>query len=211
MYHALFLSHLALARCLGILISASSVDTWLKPGVNKTRGAGLRQSPRRPSAKLRQLLPVFLFVWLSLLWTPPHAAYGQALPAVPKRILSIQDNERTMFGMEAINQAFQSAVRSGPPGSVELYDESLEFYRFRDEHHESLMHDYLKQKYAGIQLDVIVTWMDPTLQFVLRYRDELFPGVPIVYLTARPYTNSLPPNTTGLWGQVALKDTLALA
>src|SRR5215510_16048424 len=164
----------------------------------------------RCSSRFRRALPLLLFVWPTLLLAP-HSASAQALPAVPKRILSIQDNERTMFGMEVINQAFLSAVRSGPPGSIELYDESLEFYRFRDEHHESLMHDYLKQKYAGIQLDVIVTWMDPTLQFVLRYRDELFPGVPIVYITARPYTNSLPPNTTGLWGQVALKDTLALA
>src|SRR5215813_12620119 len=99
----------------------------------------------RLGSKFKRMLPLLLLVWTSL-FLQPRSACPQALPAVPKRILSIQDNERTMFGMEAINQAFQSAVRSGPPGSVELYDESLEFYRFRDERHESLMHDYLKKK-----------------------------------------------------------------
>jgi hypothetical protein len=148
----------------------------------------------RPGSTFRRVLPLLLFVWPTLL-LPRDAVYAQELPGPPKRILNIQDNERTMYAREVIDQAFQAAVRSGPPGSVELYDERLEFYRFPTEDHAQLMHDYLKQKYAGTQIDVIVTRSDPPLQFVLRYRDEIFPGVPIVYLTARLYTSSLPPNT----------------
>ena len=41
--------------------------------------------------------------------------------------------------------------------------------------------DYIGQKYRGRRIDVVIAIADPALRFVLDYRDELFPDVPIVY------------------------------
>lgn len=41
--------------------------------------------------------------------------------------------------------------------------------------------DYFRTKYAGENIDVVVPVTRPTLEFVLRYRDIMFPGIPIVF------------------------------
>jgi len=70
---------------------------------------------------------------------------------------------------------------AGPPGSIEYYPESLESNRFAGDDQESVLHDYLKQKYAHRQIDVVIAVTDTPLRFLLKYRNDLFPNVPIVF------------------------------
>jgi PAS domain S-box-containing protein len=50
----------------------------------------------------------------------------------------------------------------------------------------------LRQKYAGRRLDVIIAGASATLDFLLKYRRELFPGVPLVFATERPVPGAVP-------------------
>ena len=43
------------------------------------------------------------------------------------------------------------------------------------------LRDYLREKYRGRRIDVVVAVTDTSLRFALRFREELFPNVPIVY------------------------------
>ena len=40
------------------------------------------------------------------------------------------------------------------------------------------LRDYIRIKFRDLRLDLVIANAAPALQFVLRYRDELFPGVP---------------------------------
>jgi signal transduction histidine kinase len=40
--------------------------------------------------------------------------------------------------------------------------------------------DYYRQKYTGKKIDVVLTVMAPALDFMVKHRNEIFPGVPIV-------------------------------
>jgi len=130
----------------------------------------------------------------------------------PKRVLLLHDYGQEAAGRGILDQNFQAVLRSAPRGTIEFYSETLELYRFPGESHDSLMHDYLRRKYSGIKIDVIVVVFDGPLDFVLRYRDDLFPGVPIVYLTLkRPNPEARPPGTTGLWEGPRVRDSLEMA
>ena len=130
----------------------------------------------------------------------------------PKRVLVLHDYGQETAGRVALDEGFQSALRTRAPGSIVLSVETLELYRFPGEEHTLLMSDYLRRKYAGIKFDVIVAVLDPTLEFLTRYRDELFPGVPIVYLVGkRPDMGTKLPASTGFWNGVKSRDTLELA
>jgi len=54
-----------------------------------------------------------------------------------------------------------------------------------------ILSEYLRQKYAGRRLDAIITGVSETLDFLLKYRHDLFPGVPIVFATERPVADAV--------------------
>ena len=64
--------------------------------------------------------------------------------------------------------------------------------------------DFLRHKYSQPKIDVVVGVDDEATDILLKYGDELFPGVPVVFLTAERKTlqrDSLKPNMTSLlWG-----------
>lgn len=63
-----------------------------------------------------------------------------------------------------------------------------------------MLRDHFRRKYKGVQPDLIVAVMGPSLDFLLRHR-SLFPGVPIVFCGADPSDlegKTLGENVTGL-------------
>ena len=108
----------------------------------------------------------------------------------------------------ALDQALQAALRTGSAGDVEYYSEYLEPYRFPNENYAPSLRDFLKQKYANQKFDVVIAVIDGAVDFAVRYRDELFPGVPIVYLASKHWPDAA--YLTGVWQGPTQKDTLAL-
>ena len=77
------------------------------------------------------------------------------------------------------------------------------------------LRDYIRRKFEGRRIDVVVANTTPALQFVIRYREELFPGVPIVvrrrpHAGARSHSTKLP-GITGVLSDAAFGETLELA
>lgn len=98
--------------------------------------------------------------------------------------------------------------------TVDYYPEYLESNRFPTEAHSLALRDYLRQKYAGRPIDVVVAVTDASLDFLLKYRGDLFPGSPIVFVAAkRPTTEQLAsgPSLTGIMPLNTHQETLDLA
>jgi len=139
--------------------------------------------------------------------------HGQSAPKpTAKRILLIHHYGREVPAVVLFDQAFEATLKSTPPGSIEFYRESLENYRFPTDNHIELMRRYLKEKYADRKIDVVVALTDTSLEFVTRFRDELFPEVPIVYIVSkRLAAGSEPPLSTGIWLGPSSRETLEVA
>jgi signal transduction histidine kinase len=121
---------------------------------------------------------------LALSSSGPTAATGS-----PRVILVLHTYGHEAAFRAAFDAGLEKAFRSAAPGSIDLYIETLEQYRFPGTD-SALMRDYLRGKYARKKVDVVIAVLDPAQEFLLRYRDVLFTDVPIVsFLMNRPSSN----------------------
>ncbi len=137
---------------------------------------------------------------------------GDEPSSTPKRILLLYHYGPESPSDPLFERGFESVMKSHPATKVDVYREYLETYRFPGEEHAPVMRDYLKGKYAGRKIDVIVALTDTSLNFLLRFREEMFPGVPLVYaVSKRPEPGKEPSLSTGVWCGTNIKDTLEVA
>ncbi len=118
--------------------------------------------------------------------------------------------DKVYQGQNLWDQSFQASLS----GNVEYYPEYLEANRFPGANQSEALHDYLLKKYADRSLDVVVANSEASLNFLLKYRSDLFPHVPLVfYCTSRPLPSEIQ-GQTALTGVVIIssyKKTLELA
>ena len=112
---------------------------------------------------------------------PEVSAQAQA----PRNVLAINWGAEDFPGSEPLNAAIRKVLdRSVVP--VNYFAEYLESEEFPAETASISLRDYIQQKYEGRHIDVVIAVASAALQFALRYREELFPGVPIVFLAVAP-------------------------
>jgi len=73
-------------------------------------------------------------------------------------------------------------VLEGEPYPVELWVEQMDTRRFSGPEYEARLTELLRFKYAGRSMDAIVAADDAALAFLVARHDQLFPGVPVVFL-----------------------------
>ena len=86
------------------------------------------------------------------------------------------------------DKALQQTLNRSGFADTDVYEETLESNRFPGSTHAELFQYYLGQKYAGRQIDVLITVWDAALNYALDHREELFPNAPIVAVVTRPRT-----------------------
>jgi len=114
-------------------------------------------------------------------------------------------------GRVSINQ-MQSSLRAHFRGPVNFSIVDLENPRFNDDSYHQHLAEALRAAYSGEKIDLILAVMTPSLQFAVQYRDKIFPGVPIVFMSV---STSLPeklgPRVTGVVSTAGITETVNLA
>jgi len=77
-------------------------------------------------------------------------------------------------------QGIRAAFLSNSSFNVQLYTEYLDVGRFPGPNSTSAFVDYLRRKYAGIEINVIIAVYPHAVDFLLAERRTLFLGVPII-------------------------------
>jgi len=101
--------------------------------------------------------------------------------ATPRQVLVLFDEDNDLPGLAAINRSLREGLRGRIPEGISFYSEALQLSQFNTANYDALMQDYFVRKYADKKLDLIVAVMEPSLDFILRHRDTLFAGVPVVF------------------------------
>ena len=117
-------------------------------------------------------------------------------------------------GILAFDQGLRSTFRSSSPDRIEIYNEYLDAARFPDDRYQSRLADFLREKYAGRKIDAVIPALAPSLDFVRKYREGLFPGVAVVFgaIERREVTaRKLGAGYFGIPMTVDLESTLELA
>jgi len=152
-----------------------------------------------------RLVCVALAVWI-----------GGVLPAssATRHIVLLFDERVELPGLAALAAEFVQTLASNSSDHIETYRETMDISRFDSDSYRTLLNDYLREKYANKKIDVAVAAFGPSLEFLLKHGDAIFPGTPIVFcgIDRRELGDrSLPPHVHGVLLKREFAPTLELA
>ena len=141
---------------------------------------------------------------------PAAWAQGQA----PRTVLTIHWGAESFPGTDRIDAAIRDVLLRHTEVRVNYFAEYLETEDFPPERASAALRDYIQGKYKDRHIDVVIADSAVALQFALRYRPELFPDVPILFLAVTvPETviNRTAASVTGVLIDGPFSETLDLA
>ena len=156
-----------------------------------------------------RVLPAVALVSVGSVWICP-AASSQSLS--PRTVLALHWSSEDYPSTPVLDAAIRRALHTRAEAPVDYFAEYLESDRFPEEGATLAFRDYLRDKYRGRRIDVVLAITDPAREFALRHRGELFPDAPIVVATSAA-PDAYPPDValTGVAWRAADAETLELA
>lgn len=123
-------------------------------------------------------------------------------------IFSYYDNENKRF-LDAI----EPSVRARLPERVNFYVAYLDALRYNDAGYRESQAETFRHEYGGLKLDAVVALSAPAFPFVMQYRDNMFPGVPIVvsWIGTERLEGKKWPGVTGVTSHLGVPETVDLA
>jgi PAS domain S-box-containing protein len=97
---------------------------------------------------------------------------------------------------------------------ISIYTEYMDLKRFPERQHIASLREVYRIKYSKVRFDAILCTDDHAFQFLLDYRDELFPGVPVVFCGVNDFDPSMlkgHPGFTGKQERLNVKKTIEIA
>jgi signal transduction histidine kinase len=169
--------------------------------------------PISPRRRLRCVLNSGLFLCAATLFCLflPHPAYAEGRRLV---VTLYPQGSNAAPGNVLVQQAIRSTFAAKSAEQIDVYDEYLELAGHAPNDLLTLQAEFLRRKYAGRKVDLVIAWVSPALDFALEHRQEIFPGVPIVFSTIEQRelkSRKLPPDVIGVPVTLELKGTLDLA
>jgi signal transduction histidine kinase/ABC-type uncharacterized transport system substrate-binding protein len=101
--------------------------------------------------------------------------------AEPKRVLVLNPFGREFVPWNEYGRSFREELLRQFPEGVDLYETALATARSGDAE-EGPFADYLQALFAKRQLDLVVAISNPAIRFVQKYRQQIFPSVPAVFM-----------------------------
>lgn len=122
-------------------------------------------------AMFRAAVALLLVVAGTAAAAPPEA------PRAVRTVLVLSSERSDLPSVPDFDQGLRRSL--GAP-DIEFFIEYLDFGRFPGDAQGQTMARYLRERYAGRTVDVLVAFQESALEFVLAQRRALFPGVPVV-------------------------------
>jgi signal transduction histidine kinase len=140
---------------------------------------------------------------------------GTAAQVAPHpTVMVIHSGAETFPANPILDAGIREVLASRSDLSINYFAEYLETDYFPGEEELEAFSDYIRRKYEGYKIDVVIAITDTALQFALARREMLFPDAPIVFsgLTGvDERTRLIGAGVTGLKVAVAYGETLKLA
>jgi signal transduction histidine kinase/ABC-type uncharacterized transport system substrate-binding protein len=101
-----------------------------------------------------------------------------------KSVVLLYPDPRLLPESIAVEQGIRSTLESAVGSGVDLYTEYLDLGLLSKDQSERLLTRFLRQKYQGRKVDLVIPVAFPALRFFLQHRAEIFPGVPAIFCAA---------------------------
>jgi hypothetical protein len=159
----------------------------------------------------RAACPVAWMLLLALVVGPlSTSAVAQQLP---RSVLAIDATTPNTSYFIGVHKAFNAAINDVSASSIYVYVESLNLRDFASAQYFNELSRFFREKYRDKPIGVIVAYNALALTFVLKWRDKIWPGVPVVFTGVDDRTIdglTLPADVTGLPVRHRLNDMVLL-
>jgi signal transduction histidine kinase len=142
------------------------------------------------------------------------SAVSRAADPLPRSVLVLDQSAADSAWYAAFAPVFRSTLRAGSAAHVSIHEEHLDLSRFGGQRHDDLLRNYLRDKFRDRPIDVLVAQGSSSLEFVLRSRGELWPGVPVVFAGVDEETgrrSTFPSDVTGTLYQRTFRSAVTTA
>jgi PAS domain S-box-containing protein len=152
-----------------------------------------------------------ILLWLLLLaslW--PTSAMAEK---VRKNVLYFNSYQNGYQWSDEILNGIREAF-SHSDFNVDLQIEYMDSKKYTDPTLRGMLHDFYKRKYHNTRFEVILASDNFAFDFLRQYKDELFPGIPVVFCGVNDFhTDWLDghPDFTGVLEEPSIRETLELA
>ena len=156
-------------------------------------------------------LPLLILCFLGWLVFPTARALDTDKQ---KHVLILYGERLDLPAIRILEQTFRERFGAQTAPSIDWFSEYFDFARFPAAQSDATLTRYIHERYAGQKIDLVLPVTVLSLDFVLRHREELFPGVPVVFLVLNPKDvnpEKLPPDVTGVAGHQDIAGTVDLA
>ena len=113
---------------------------------------------------------------------PAAAGAAQTAPPAPPSILLVESQNSGTPGYLAFASGFRATLRRRSKEPVAVYAEHLDLARFSDPEQAKIRLQFVRARYRRRPIGAIVAVGDATLDYVQDWRDELWPGIPVVFV-----------------------------
>jgi len=148
---------------------------------------------------------------LLLLWLSAEATTPGNLRTV---VVLYPENAEGAPGSVLVSSSIRSTFAAGSSDQIQIRNEYLDLSRFQEAAQRRFLAEFLQRKYAGQKIDLVMAGLASSLDFVLQYRAEIFPGVPIVFIAVdkeEVESRTLPADVVGVPVKMDLVGTLEVA
>jgi signal transduction histidine kinase len=169
-----------------------------------------------PGATLRRIncRAACLIVFTVLLLVAGLATASAVTQPRPRTVLVIEATSPNTSYFREVNRAFTATVAAESASSVYVYVESLAFRDFEGVRYSELLRTFLREKYRDKPIGVIVAYNSLALSHAAHWRDEVWPGVPVIFTGVDDKFAArldLPPDVTGFTVRHRLQDMVDVA
>ncbi len=161
-----------------------------------------------PGARFRLIVLVICSIACNV------AAPSLASEPRARSILLLNESRFRAPSYERIFSTLRASLKENPLDPVTVYAESLDFDRFGGPAYEQSLSRYLEAKYQDRSIGVVVAIGATTLDYVLRFRATLWPGVPVAFsmVDEATFARLKPsPDVTGILVKLRLEDMIFAA
>jgi len=158
-------------------------------------------------------IPVWLTIgWICLLAFPVWAQNSTSGDSSQtKRVLLIFSEARDLPGNVLMEQSVRAQMIKDNTNHIEFYTERMDASHFPNPKHYRLFRDYIKNKYAGQNLDLVLMFMERDFMLAHELPTSLLTNLPVIYVTVNNLEVPQPPEGrpfTGVFQHYDLQGTI---
>jgi PAS domain S-box-containing protein len=128
----------------------------------------------------RKLIISVLIIFLIVMYGTAEIVFGEETTSSKKSILLLNSyNEGYRWTDDIVAAVEKRFNESNSNSSIEI--DYLNSKHINDEQYFNKLYELYKYKYSERKYDVIIASDDDAYRFLTKYRDDLFPGVPVVF------------------------------